>query len=337
MSPAARRTFTAGKKHFELEQRTVNEHLRVIAVDRKENTWALLFTGDRSLVATHCLLVFLFVLCALGGESSLAFPAVIPGASGLDLALIDAAELHKTESGWTILDARSKSAWRAVHIPGAFSFSWEDYTRTDKQGRAWRLLPSEDLALALGRMGIDENKAVAVYGDADKSMGGEGWVCWVLLWLGHKGPVRVIAGGIQSWTVHGYPVETGKEIEEKKAREYHVALRPELDIATSELASNTGSYTVVDTRSNLEWLMGHIPGAVHIPWTEFRRGPENRPIDGESLKKLLKNHGADIRRPLVYYCTGGVRSGYSWLVHQLAGSTPAKNYVGGMEDWKHQK
>jgi thiosulfate/3-mercaptopyruvate sulfurtransferase len=46
-----------------------------------------------------------------------------------------------------------------------------------------------------------------------------------------------------------------------------------------------------------------------------------------------KDHGVDAEKPLVYYCTGGVRSAYAWMVHQLCGLPPARNYGGGMEDW----
>jgi thiosulfate/3-mercaptopyruvate sulfurtransferase len=51
-------------------------------------------------------------------------------------------------------------------------------------------------------------------------------------------------------------------------------------------------------------------------------------------EKLLAKHGVDLRKPVVYYCTGGIRSGYAWMVHTLAGLPNGRNYEGGMEEWK---
>lgn len=43
-----------------------------------------------------------------------------------------------------------------------------------------------------------------------------------------------------------------------------------------------------------------------------------------------------VNRELVFYCTGGVRSAYAWLIHQLCGSLPASNFEGGTEAWKQR-
>jgi thiosulfate/3-mercaptopyruvate sulfurtransferase len=186
-------------------------------------------------------------------------------------------------------------------------------------------------------MGIDEKTPVAVYGDADKSMGGEGWITWVILGLGHEGPIRVVAGGIQSWKDHGYPVTAGPRNPARPASACHIRLRPEINVETQELESKVRPFTLMDCRSNREWIMGHIPGAVRIPWTEFRSGRQNMPLNKAALGNLLKSHGLHPGRPVVFYCTAGVRSGYTWMVHQLDGLTAVRNYLGGREDWRLRK
>ena len=278
------------------------------------------------MIASKTKIFVLFFFLFLAGASK--------SASAFDLALIDPAELVQDKGKWIILDARPESDWLAGHIPGALSFSWENYTRTDEKGRAYRLAPPERLAAAFGQIGMVEDTPVVVYGDGDKSMGGEGWITWVLLWLGHEGPIRVAAGGIQSWKGLGYPVATGPESSTRPASVYRVRLRPRINVETSELESKERSFTLIDCRSELEWITGHIPGAVHIAWTEFRTGRERRPIDRAGLKHLLQSHDIDPEKPVVFYCTGGVRSGYTWMVHQLDGLSPARNYLGGIEDWR---
>lgn len=251
-----------------------------------------------------------------------------------NLGLIEPHVLNKNLSDWVILDARPRAEWMAGHIPGALSFSWENYTRTDDNGVPYRVWSPQELAAELGKMGIDENTRIAVYGDADKSWGGEGWDCWVLAWLDHKGPIRLLAGGIQSWRDSNYPVREGLEKVNVHPAKYKFKLEPNLDISTAELKREKSNFALVDTRSTLEWFKGKIPGAIHIPWTDFFAGKDRRPLSPDALKKLLQKRGVDLSKPVVYYCTGGIRSAYAWLVHKLAGLPAARNYEGGFEAWK---
>ncbi len=251
-----------------------------------------------------------------------------------NLGLIEPASLNKNPSAWVILDARPKSEWSAGHIPGAVSFSWENYTRTDEKGIPYRVWPPAELAAELGKMGIDENTPIVVYGDADKSWGGEGWDCWVLSWLGHKGPIRMLAGGIQAWRSNNFSTTKGQERRNARTVQYKFKLQPYLDISTTELEHYRSSLMIIDTRSFLERVRDRIPGSIHINWTDMYTGKDRRPLPPEEFKKLLKERGVDISRPVVYYCTGGIRSAYAWTVHQLSGLPTARNYEGGFEAWK---
>lgn len=87
---------------------------------------------------------------------------------------------------------------------------------TDSEGGKYRILPPEKLAEKLGAMGINEQAKIVLYGDADTSWGSEGWGLWMLVWLGHQGPVRFLDGGINSWQQAGLPMEKGKAPGRKK-------------------------------------------------------------------------------------------------------------------------
>ena len=251
----------------------------------------------------------------------------------IDLGLIEPGELSQTLSAWTLLDARPKKEWRAGHIPGAVSFSWEDYTRTDEKGIPYRTLPPEQLAEALGKSGIDENTPLVVYGDADTSWGGEGWACWVFDWIGHQGKVRLLNGGIQSWTGQGLAVKSGQTNSSKTTSVYHYQAHPLVNITADGLRKDPSAYRIVDTRSTLEWIKGRIPGAVHISWEKFFSGKNRNPIGRSELRTLLARDNIDPDMTVVYYCTGGIRSGYAWLVHVLSGFSSPVNFEGGIEEW----
>ncbi len=253
----------------------------------------------------------------------------------LDLDLILPSALAAAKEGWIILDCRPKDEFMKGHIEGAFSFSWEDFTYTDRYGVRYRTLPPDRLAKALGEMGIDEETPVVVYGDAATSWGGEGWAAWVLSWLGHRGPIRLLAGGLKAWEEDGLPTERDRpQVPVPNPKSYTVHLRRWLNVSASHLKGEGARYQLVDVRSLMEWLKGRIPGARRISWKEFYQGRLRKPIDRRRLAKLLAEKGIDPSRPVVYYCTGGVRSGYAWLVHMLSGLGPAINFEGGMEEWQ---
>jgi len=251
-----------------------------------------------------------------------------------DLGLIDATALQGNTAKWVILDSRPKADWEAGHIPGALQFFWESYTPTDAKGVKYSSLPPQELAVALAGLGIDEKSPVVVYADADKSWGSEGYTVWLLSWLGHKGPIRLLNGGIQSWRAQNLPLANGPEKPVAKKARYKVDLKPQYLVSTEEIQLGNGAYSLVDTRSTFEWLKGKIPGAVHIPWDDFYTGKDRHPLPPAELKKLLVKHGVDTSKPVVYYCLGGVRSAYAWTVHQLSGLLDAKNYKGSWAAWE---
>lgn len=127
-----------------------------------------------------------------------------------------------------------------------------------------------------------------------------------------------------------------KEKVKIQARRYQVKLNPQFDISTEELNKTKSGLVLVDTRSTLEVFKGKIPGSIHISWTDFYSGKDKRLLSADALKQLLQKHGIDLHKPIVYYCSGGIRSGYAWLVHQLAGLPDARNYEGGMEAWNRR-
>lgn len=284
--------------------------------------------------------------------------------STANTGLIDIPQLKDDTAKWVILDARPLKYWEKSHIPKSISFCWENYTKTDENQIAYRILPPVQIAQAFGKLGISDKTNIVVYGDADESWGGEGWLCWVFAWLGHKGDIRLLKGGIQAWEKGGYPLISEKDIQAKNLQtkdnqdrdnkiiqpvEYKLNLTyassqsslktSSVNIYAKEIHDNLDKYQLVDTRSTIEWFKGHLPNAVHIPWEKFFKGRDRSPLNAEELKSLLNKNGLNMEKTVVYYCTGGIRSGYAWMVHQLAAMElkeipKAINFEGGTEEWE---
>lgn len=246
-------------------------------------------------------------------------------------------DVSKKINEFVILDARPKNIWVGGHIPGALSFSWENYTKVDERGIPYRILPPLSMAKQLGAIGISEKSDILVYGDADTSWGGEGWVIWLFSYLGHKGRIYLLDGGTSAWNKNKLPWVKQDSIKSKKVTTYNFQINNRIFISTEDLAKGLSGYQIVDTRSFFERIKGSIKGSVHIPWTDFYSGDDRKPVDAKILKKQLIEHGIDPAKPVVYYCTGGIRSAYAWAVHQHSGLGPALNYEEGMEAWSGKK
>ena len=241
-------------------------------------------------------------------------------------------KLVSMEGKAVVLDARPQNVWAEGHIPGAISFSWEEYTKTDAQKIPYRTLPPHDIALVLGRLGIMNTSPIVITGDADASWGGEGWIAWTLAWIGHQGPVFILDGGTQGWKKQKRAMT--QEAAHRPPTTYTPHPTPAPFISAVDLQKHRNDFTVIDTRSFPEWITGHIPGAIHISWKKMIDKGSRTPITPQAMKALLTRNKVPMEFPIVYYCTGGIRSGWAWMSHEMAGLPPAINLEGGYEEWK---
>ncbi len=88
-------------------------------------------------------------------------------------------------------------------------------------------------------------------------------------------------------------------------------------ISPKELDQKKG-IMILDVRTDKEYEQGHIPGAIHIPFSDI----------GEKIKKLKKD------KELVVFCQNGSRS--IWAIKRLMGMGYKNlyNLKGGYHAWK---
>jgi len=80
------------------------------------------------------------------------------------------------------------------------------------------------------------------------------------------------------------------------------------------------SLFVLDVRSRDEYISGHIPGAINIPYTELETRRGELP--------------ADARTPLLTYCRSGFRSAIASRILVSHGFENVTNMIGGILAWK---
>lgn len=258
-------------------------------------------------------------------------------------ASVDAAA-ESLRGGATVLDARSRAAFKHGHLPGAVRIDWEDFR--DGWGRTGRLDDDDRrLARKLSALGVDDTRAVLVYGASREGWGEEGRIDWMLEYLGHR-EVRILDGGYEAWRAEGRPTETGAQ---HPAREGHftirrdASLRAELVDVKRELGD--GKTLLLDARTLAEWngatpyfeaRGGHIPGARSLEWKELLTA-DGRVRPGSEIRQRIASVGAGTGTPIVVYCTGGVRSALAWAALRAAGFRDVRNFDGSFWLWAQHR
>jgi thiosulfate/3-mercaptopyruvate sulfurtransferase len=77
---------------------------------------------------------------------------------------------------------------------------------------------------------------------------------------------------------------------------------------------------------------GHIPGAVNVPRKSFFT-ESGTLLPKAGVERLLSERGVPPGKPIVVYCTGGVRSGFAFVALKSAGLKAVANYDGSFWEW----
>ncbi|KAF0123791.1 MAG: rhodanese domain-containing protein [Xanthobacteraceae bacterium] len=79
-----------------------------------------------------------------------------------------------------------------------------------------------------------------------------------------------------------------------------------------------GKAVLVDVREESEWRSGHVPGAIHLPLSQFSQGVGRLPRD----------------KKVILYCLSGGRSGRALGECAKAGLPIDSHVAGGISAWQ---
>ncbi len=255
------------------------------------------------------------------------------------------------ETGWLadrlhdpnvrVVDARSENEFAAGHIPGAVHLDgFGNKIPRDERGDMGT--PDEFARLA-GSLGIGNDTTVVVY---DTPMQRMGMVAWTFMYYGHR-DVRILDGGITKWLAEGRPTDTDASVWPPAT--YEAKAVPSVYCSLEEAKSRVGRDDVVfwDTRSTSEHVgdvagfgsiprPGHIPGAIHLDWSEML-DPDTRTLKaGGELRRLLEDRGITPDKCVASYCNGGARGASGAFVLRILGYDDAQAYAGSFQQWSNQ-
>lgn len=241
---------------------------------------------------------------------------------------------------WRLDRPDGRPAYLAGHIPGARYVDLEaDLARHGAPWEGRHPLPAvEVLQERVRDWGIDDGDTVVVYDDLGNLSSARAW--WLLRYAG-LGDVRLLDGGLRSWTDAGRPLESG---DPPAPRRGSVALGygalPVLTI--DEAADLPWRGVLLDARAGERYRgevepvdprAGHIPGARSAPTVE-NVDDRGRFLPAEALRARFTALGAAPGTEVAAYCGSGVTAAHQIAALTIAGYQPAL-FPGSWSQWSN--
>ena len=80
-------------------------------------------------------------------------------------------------------------------------------------------------------------------------------------------------------------------------------------------------------------MAGHIPGALHMVWTDCLDPDTRRFRSADELRARFTALGLRPGAEIITYCQGGIRAAHTCLALIIAGFARVRNYEGSWAEW----
>ena len=255
-------------------------------------------------------------------------------------------EQHLHDPTVRVLEASiAGETYEAAHIPGAL---WIDHFADllrNGDDTSGEVLTPEQFAALMSRLGIAPETTVVWYGDRHSSYAIRGF--WTMDFYRHPGHFFVLRGGRERWAAEARPMTSA--VVEPGPAPYPVPDAPNIDNRATwrqvRDAIGAPDRAILDVRGRDEYdgtnvrakRGGHIPGAVHVEWTEATAG-DNVLNDPDELRTMYADAGITPDKEVITQCQLGVRAAHTWFVlKHVLGYTRVRNYDGSWAEWGNRE
>ena len=258
-------------------------------------------------------------------------------------AVISVHELNENldNPNLAIIDTRGRSyqvfmaTFPLGHIPGAIPILHDEYSHPAFFDR---IAPPLQVQKVLGEKSINNQKRIVLYGNE----GSQARIYWMLKMYGCDNQIQILDGGIEKWKAAGYetsaallPVTPSQFVVNPAKSDPNIYTN--LEEVVDSILNYTPNTIIVDTRTQHEYLCGHIPVSVNISPNDILNEDSTFKPESE-LAAILATKGVTPNKKVLVYCNDGVLSSLLWYVlHELMGYTNVKNYDGGFSEWMERE
>lgn len=281
-------------------------------------------------------LIWFVILVVLVSLPSVSFAA-------LDDFFVNTDWLAQNRDRVVVVDVRKKPFFLLGHIEGAQYVPRESFLETRHQVKS--LVPSiAVITTTLNRLGITPETIIVAYAEDDNPYAAR--FVWTLRYHGHKNSY-VLNGGYDKWSAEGRDTSLSPTSDPKPS-DYRMSAEAECSdsrAVADDVFTRLDNPAVViwDTRKDTEFSGtevradrgGHIPGAVHLNWTELQTEQDGIKVlkSQDEIVALLNSRGITPDKEVIAHCQTGIRSSYATLVLLGLGYKTVKNYDGSWIEW----
>ena len=237
-------------------------------------------------------------------------------------------------------DGTGSTVFAVGHIPGAVHIDWRtDLIEPAEDGApGLRLAGPDQVADALGRVGIGDGTSLVIYDDTVGLYAARVW--WSLRVYGYES-ARILDGGMRAWTAARRPLSHASY--PPAAATFTPRANPRLRLTTADIRALLGSPDVLmlDARASAEFRglegnarrLGHIPGAVNVPVGAMHALGDQTLRDATELREMLLKANVPRGRRLIAYDGSGVAAARLAFILALLGYDDVAVYDGGWSEW----
>jgi 3-mercaptopyruvate sulfurtransferase SseA len=106
---------------------------------------------------------------------------------------------------------------------------------------------------------------------------------------------------------------------------------PDLLVEVADL--KPGRLHLLDVRGKANYEAGHVPGAVHLEWSDLIDPKTGKFLPPEELKNLAADRKIDPGKPAITYCQSGGRAAVAAFGLELLGARNVRNYYRSWSEW----
>ena len=228
----------------------------------------------------------------------------------------------------------------AAHLPGAVYFD-VDAIASHNNALPHMYPDAEQFARDVAALGISSGDTVVAYDSGGWVAAPRAW--WMFLSFGNPN-VRVLDGGLKKWLREGRPTHSGKVT--AKPGKFQARFDSSYLRSQQQLVGNLTTHaeqvvdarprprfegTVAEPRAGLRG--GHIPGSRSVPYAGLFDAATGAMKPLEELRRIFKDAGVDIARPIVTSCGSGVSALVLTLALYRLGVRGSALYDGSWSEW----
>lgn len=244
----------------------------------------------------------------------------------MTITLVDPNWINTSGPEVKIIDTRRQVDYKENHIKDALSIPVTTFVKS-----VGRLKDPPDIKKfedLMNKNGIKNNSSVVAYDDQMGVYSSK--FLWTLELYGHK-DMYILDRNFSKLQPNKNKI-TRDESEIKKSN-YSATLNKYLASINHILKLKGNNNTIIDAGERMDFLNGHIPNAINIPW-RICVGEDKNFLPKENLNRIFKEHGISYDKETIVYCKDGMTSAYIYTALRMLGYKNILLYSRGYAEWE---